>query len=64
LVKKWLKSESKTVQIEPQTTMAYIQKIALTAPLCYDIGPSKNAYFEKRKKRSQNDLKMVQDCPN
>jgi hypothetical protein len=52
------------VQIEPQTTMAYIQKIALTAPLCYDIGPSKNAYFEKRKKRSQNDLKMVQDCPN
>ena len=55
LVKKWLKSESKTVQIEPQTTMAYIQKIALTAPLCYDIGPSKNAYFEKRK----NGPKMI-----
>ena len=30
LVKKWLKSEAKTEQNEPQTTMAYIQKIALT----------------------------------
>ena len=30
LVKKWLKSEAKTEQNEPQTTMAYIKKIALT----------------------------------
>ena len=55
LVKKLLKSESKTVQNEPQTTMAYIQKIALTGALCYDIGPSNNAYFEKTK----NGPKMI-----
>ena len=63
LVKKLLKSETKTEQNEPQTTMAYIQKIALTGAVFSDIGPSNNAYFEK-KKRSQNDSKMVQDCPN
>ena len=63
MVKKWLKSEAKTEQNEPQTTMAYGKKIALTGP-CFDVfGLSKNAYL-KKKKQSQNDSKMVQDCPN
>jgi len=62
LVKKWLKSEAKTAQNEPQTTMAYGKKIALTGG-CVDVfGLSKNAYLKK--KQSQNDSKMVQDCPN
>ena len=49
LVKKWLKSEAKTEQNEPQTTMAYGKKIALTGVLFGFFGPSKNAYFEKKK---------------
>ena len=56
LVKKWLKSEPKTEQNEPQTTMAYTQKIALTGVVFSDIGPSNNAYFEKKK----NGPKIIQ----
>ena len=56
LVKKWLKSEAKTAQNEPQTTMAYAKKIALTGG-CFDVfGLSKNAYFKKKK----NSPKMIQ----
>ena len=55
MVKKWLKSVAKTAQNEPQTTMAYGKKIALTGG-CVDVfGLSKNAYFEKK-----NSPKMIQ----
>ena len=56
MVKKWLKSEAKTEQNEPQTTMAYGKKIALTSALVGVFGLSKNAYFEKKK----NGPKMIQ----
>ena len=58
MVKKWLKSEAKTEQNEPQTTMAYGKKIALTGGLFGVFGPSKNAYFEKKK----HGQKIVQDA--
>ena len=63
MVKKWLKSEPKTEQTEPQTTMAYPKKIALTGGLFGVFGPSKNAYFEDVKKllkMPKNDPKMIQ----
>ena len=56
MVKKWLKSEAKTAQNEPQTTMAYGKKIAPTGVSVDVFGLSKNAYFEKKK----NSSKMIQ----
>ena len=56
MVKKWLKSEAKTEQNEPQTTMAYATKIAPTGGCVAVFGISKNAYFEKKK----NGPKMIQ----
>ena len=66
LVKKLLKSEAKTEQNEPQTTMAYFQKIALTGGLLAifeAMGPSKNAYFEDVFKMPQNCSRCLKTVP-
>ena len=64
LVKKWLKSEPKN----EQTNTSSMQKNRSDRPVLGAVfeamGHSKNAYFEKKKKRSQNDSKLVHDCPN
>ena len=63
LVKKWLKSEAKTAQNEPKTTMAYGKKIALTGG-CFDVfGLSKNAYFEDVFKMPTNCSRCLKKVP-
>ena len=49
LVKKWLKSEPKTEQNEPQTTMAYIKKIALTGAFFPTLGLLTTLTLKKKK---------------
>jgi len=63
LVKKWLKSEPKNGQKKTRFMLKKSLRPVSWGPVFEAMGPSKNAYFEK-KKRSQNDSKMVQDCPN
>ena len=56
MVKKWLKSEAKTEQNEPQTTMAYIEEIALTGAFFPTLGLLKTLTSKKKK----NGPKMIQ----
>ena len=49
LVKKWLKSEPKTEQNEPQTTMAHLKKIALTGAFFPTLGLLTTLTLKKKK---------------